>query len=371
MKKRLSKKQMFFNKINLTKDDDVYVGIDAHKQSYSVAIWLNDAPAIDFVMPANKTKVLKLLEKVRIGLKMVVYEAGPTGYTLARYLQKAALPIKVVAPSKTPRLLKVVAPSKTPRQSARDSKTDSLDARTLAKYATKGLLRAIAIPTKQQEADRQLTRTREQMVSKQSCVKLQIKSFLLQHGIKQPPSLRSWSANAIRELNALKLPKQLRFCLDVLVEELQFLQNQLASIEDQLNETFGSQRHAQKVALLQTHPGIGPVIARQFTAEIFAPKRFKHKTELAKYVGLSPTIIQSGQSLRDGPVTKTGRPQLRSNLIQDSWIWIIRDPRAYITFLRILHNTGNKNKAITAMARRLAIHLWKMICDNKPYINAA
>jgi transposase len=359
MKKRLSKKQVFFNKINLTKDDDVYVGIDAHKESYSVAIWLNDAPAIDFVMPADNTKVLKLLEKVRIGLKMVVYEAGPTGYTLARYLQKAALPIKVVAPSKTP------------RQSARDSKTDRLDARTLAKYAAKGLLRAIAIPTKQQEADRQITRTREQMVSKQSCVKLQIKSLLLQHGIKQPKSLRSWSANAIRELNALKLPEQLRFCLGVLVEELQFLQNQLARIEDQLNETFGSQRHAQKVALLQTHPGIGPVIARQFTAEIFAPKRFKHKTELAKYVGLSPTIIQSGQSLRDGPVTKTGRPQLRSNLIQGSWIWIIRDPRAHKMFLRILHNTGNKNKAITAMARRLAIHMWKMICDNKPYINAA
>lgn len=234
MRKRLSKKQMFFNKINLTKDDDVYVGIDAHKESYSVAIWLNDAPAIDFVMPADNTKLLKLLEKVRIGLKMVVYEAGPTGYTLARCLQKAALPIKVIAPSKTP------------RQSARDSKTDCLDARTLAKYAAKGLLRAIAIPTRQQEADRQLTRAREQMISKQSCVKLQIKSFLLQHGIKQPTSLRAWSANAAKELNALKLSKQLRFCLDVLVEELQFLQNQLTKIEYQLKKIFGSQRQDRK-----------------------------------------------------------------------------------------------------------------------------
>ena len=68
MRKRLSKKQMFFNKINLTKDDDVYVGIDAHKESYSVAIWLNDTPAIDFVMPADNAKLVKFLEKVRIGL---------------------------------------------------------------------------------------------------------------------------------------------------------------------------------------------------------------------------------------------------------------------------------------------------------------
>lgn len=359
MKTRLSKKQMFFNKVKLTKDDNLYVGIDVHKESYGVALWLNGTPAIDFVMPADNEKLLKLLEKVGIALKRVVYEAGPTGYTLARTLQKANIPTAVVAPSKTP------------RQSARDSKTDRLDAKMLAKYAAKGLLRPIAIPTKQQEADRQLTRTREQLVSKQSRVKLQIKSFLLQHGIKQPPSVRAWSANAVKQLYELKLPKQLRFCLDMLVEELQFLQNQLTTIKDQLKETFGKQRHAPKVALLQTHPGIGPVIARQFTAEIFTPKRFKHKTEVAKYVGLSPTIIQSGQSLRDGPVTKTGRPELRSNLIQGAWIWIARDPKARKTFYRILHNTGHKNKAITAMARRLAIHLWKMLCDNKPFTNAA
>jgi len=310
-------------------------------------------------MLADEQKLLKLLDKIRIAVKGIVYEAGPTGYTLARSLQKASLPVSVVAPSKTP------------RQSARDSKTDRLDCKILAKYAAKGLLRPIAIPTNQQEADRQLIRTREQLVSKQSRAKLQIKSFLLQHGIKQPPALKSWSTNAIKELEALKLSKQLRFCLDMLLKQLQFLQEQLQKMNSQLQETFTKERHARKVKVLLTHPGIGPVIARQFTAEVFSPKRFRHKTELAKYVGLSPTIIQSGQSLRDGPVTKTGRPELRSNLIEAAWIWIRTDRCAYKTFFRILHNTGEKNKAITAMARRLAIHLWRMICDNKPYIQGA
>jgi len=98
-----------------------------------VAIWLNDAPAIDFVMPADNKKLVKSLQKLRIALKMIVYEAGPTGYSLARQLQKASLPIKVVALSKTP------------RHPARDSKTDRVDCRTLAKYAAKGLLRQIGI----------------------------------------------------------------------------------------------------------------------------------------------------------------------------------------------------------------------------------
>jgi transposase len=73
---------MFFNKINLTADDQLYIGIDVHKKSYHLAFWLNDAPAIDFVMPANNKKVLQFLQKVRIAIKQIVYEAGPTGYSL-------------------------------------------------------------------------------------------------------------------------------------------------------------------------------------------------------------------------------------------------------------------------------------------------
>ena len=359
MKKTLSKKQQFFNKVNLTSDDRLYIGVDVHKYSYAVALWLNDAPAIDFKMPADNSKLLRLIEKVTPAIRAVVYEAGPTGYALARTLQRAQLPVKVIAPSKTP------------RQSARDSKTDRLDAKTLAEYAAKGLLRSIAIPTRLQEADRQLVRTREQLVRRQSRIKLQIKSFLLQHAIDQPPALRSWSNHAVAQLQQLQLSRSLRFCLDLLIEQLKFIQEQLKTIRKQLKETFSQRRHARKVELLQTHPGVGEVISRQFTAEIFDPKRFRSAAELAKYTGLAPTIIQSGQSLRDGPVTKTGRPQLRSNLIEASWIWIRKDRNAYKTYLRITHNSGHKNKAITAMARRLAVHLWKMLCDNKPYTPAA
>jgi transposase len=104
-----------------------------------------------------------------------------------------------------------------------------------------------------------------------------------------------------------------------------------------------------------------------FAAELFNPKRFNNKEEIAKYVGLAPTIIQSGRSLRDGPISKTGRPQLRSTLIQAAWVWIAKDSQARQVYLRIARNTGQKNKAITAMARKLAIHLWKMLCNNEPY----
>ena len=359
MTKRLSKTQQFFNNITLTSDDELYIGVDVHKSSYSVALWLNNAPAIDFKMGSDNKKLLRMLERVRPAVKAIAYEAGPTGYSLARMLQKAHLSVKVIAPSKTP------------RQSARDSKTDRLDARKLAEYAAKGLLRPIAIPTRVQEADRQLTRTRRQLVDKQTRIKLQIKGFLLQHGISQPPALTSWSAQAIGQLSELKLSANLKICLDLLTEQLGFIKQQIKILDQRSNEVFSQARHTGKVKLLKSHPGVGPVIARQFATEIFDPRRFRNPRELAKYVGLAPTIIQSGQSLRDGPITKTGRPQLRSNLIEASWVWIRKDRDAYRTFTRIMHNTGHKNKAITAMARRLAVHLWKMLCENTPYAPAA
>jgi len=156
-------------------------------------------------------------------------------------------------------------------------------------------------------------------------------------------------------------------CLDILLDELSFIIEQRKLTEQRIKEAFSEKPHSTMCKLLTTHPGVGPVIAAQFAAEIFNPRRFTDKTQLAKYVGFAPSVRQSGQMLRDGPILKTGRPQLRCSLIQGAWLWIRKDPNAYNTFCRLIHNTGHKNKAITAMARKLAVHLWKMACDNKPY----
>jgi len=353
---RLARAQNWFNKINPTQDDQIHVGIDAHKRANHIAIWLNDNLATDFVMPAGSKNLIQMLQKLRPALKMIAYEAGPTGYTLARQLQNANLPVKVVAPSKTP------------RQSAPDSKTDRLDCRKLAQYVAKGLLKPIAIPTKIQEAQRQLSRLRDQLVDKQRRVKLQIKSFLLQHGISEPPGLKSWSLTAIEKLQQIPLSKHLRHCLDALLQQLHFIKTQLKTTDRKLNQLFNNGPLSTRSRMLLTHPGVGPTIAKQFCTEIFNPKRFNHKTEVAKYIGLAPRISQSGSSQKSGTILKTGRPQLRSNLIEAAWIWIRKDPHAYKTYIRLVHNTGQKNKAITAMARKMAINLWRMACDNKPYI---
>lgn len=94
---RLAKVESFFKNVNLTSDDEVFVGVDVHKKSYHVALFLNDLPAIDFRMGAEPKQLNKQLQPMARSIKNIVYEAGPAGYSLARDLRKNKLPANVVA----------------------------------------------------------------------------------------------------------------------------------------------------------------------------------------------------------------------------------------------------------------------------------
>ena len=232
MQKRLTKKERFFNNINLTVDDDVYVGIDVHKKNCHIAIWLNEAIALTFITPSDNVAIAHMLSKLNPGLKQIVYEAGPTGFSLARTLRAASLPVAVIAPSKTL------------RTAAQQSKSDRLDCRKIAAFAAKDLLVAVAIPGKQQEADRQVVRLRNQLGDKRIRIKQQIKSFLLQHNIKEPAGLIRWTKVSIIQLRTIELCPEMRFTLDVMLDELGYLQSQIKRVELQLKETFGKDRKA-------------------------------------------------------------------------------------------------------------------------------
>ena len=359
VKKTLSRKQRFFNKINLTTDDEVYVGIDVHKKNCHIAIRLNGALALTFVAPSDNIAIAQMMGKLNPALKQIVYEAGPTGFSLARVLKKASLPVAVIAPSKTP------------RPSAQQAKSDRLDCRKLAEFAEKDLLFEVAIPDSRQESDRQVVRLQDQLGKKRIRIKQQIKSLLLQHNIAQPHGLERWTKQSIVQLRNIELRPQLRFTLDVMLDELNYLQTQIKRVQIELKNIYSKERHSKQMEILQSHPGVGPITARQFRAEIFDPARFDKATQLSRYLGLCPHVSQSGQKRIDGRLMKAGQIKLRANLVEAAWAWVRVDPHAKETFRRLLANTGEPNKAIAAMARRLAIHLWKMLCDEQPYRKTA
>lgn len=353
MSKRLSNKQRWFKENNLTSQDVIYVGIDVHKEQYHVAIWHNDRIGCIYAMSSDNNKLLRDMLCIRNSLKKVVYEAGPTGYGLVRLLRSADLPAEVVATSKTPR--------------AADSsaKTDRLDCKQLAEYSAKGLLTFVAIPTEQQEADRQVVRLRDQLISKRKRVMQQIKSFLLQHNIAWPGGC--WSKIVLYKLREMDIAGELRFTLDQYLDEYEFLSRKIAQTNSKLHRIFSSKRHSAAIEIFKSHPGVGNIVAWEFRAEMFDITRFSQPKQISKYIGLCPSISQSGKTCRQGPITKTGRRQLRAILIQAAWAWHRKDPHARQIYNRLLHNTGNGKKAIVGLAKRIAIHLWRMRCDGCLY----
>jgi transposase len=339
----------------------VHIGLDVHKKSIHVAVWSVGAERIvgQWVTTASYDRLIEQLEPLRRAIVRVVYEAGPTGYRLARLLAEAKFPVQVIAASKTPQVADRLA------------KSDGLDCRQLAEYSAKGLLHRVAIPSEQQEADRQVCRLRDAWTNKRRRVQQQIKSFLLQHGLAEPAGLASWSSKGIDALKQIALGPELRFALDLLVEELVHLNEQLVRIRKEITRLSRTQRHGATVEALTSHPGVGLTVAMAFGTELHQARQFTDAAQVGQYVGLAPRVSQSGQTRRDGPISRSGRGPLRALLTQAAWVWIRFDEAAKQVFNRLVGNTGSVQKAIVGMARRLAIRLWRMMVTGETYRVAA
>lgn len=248
------------------------------------------------------------------------------------------------------------------------TKTDRLDCLKLAQFAAKGLLQPIAVPTPREEAERGLLRRRHQLVDAVRRVKQRIKGLLLLHGAAEPPGLVNWSRSAVAALESLDLEPAVRDTLGSHLRELDFQTGELRRVEAKLAELLRDERHAETTRCLRTAPGIGLIVAETFRLELFRPERFAHAGQVASYVGLAPTVRQSGERQGRGRIMPVGQRRLRSLLVEAAWIWVQRDAGAKALYGRLLGRMGiTQKKAIAAMARRLVVILWRLSVEQRPY----
>lgn len=342
---------------NIAPGEVLAAGIDVHKKSYSLAIYsqLRGEVIFESRVPADDLKVVELLAPLREHLRAVVYEAGPTGFSLARTLAAHDLPAQVVSAAHTP------------EGRGDQQKNDPFDARRLARFAALGLLRPVYIPSEQEQARRAVLRQREDVARQIRSIKAQIRSFLLFHGIAEPEKLGSWSKKALAALRGLSLSEDLRFVLDDLLHQLDYQMERRAAINKQLNRLEERPEMKAKVERLCQIPGIGQLTALHFLCELLAPERFSSCREVAQMLGLAPLVRSSGETRREMGRTEGGNKRLRSILVEAAWRWVGGDEAARARFERHKRKTGSAKKAITAMARHLGILMWKMTVSGEDY----
>jgi transposase len=340
----------------LLEGEVAFVGLDVHKKSFTVSVWTPQQGTIaNWTHPADALSLSRKLGPYRHQIQRIVYEAGPTGYWLCHTLKDAGFSVDVVAPSKTPQ-----APN-------RNGKSDRRDAQELARLAGKGMLTPIVVPTPQQEADRQLIRRRDKIIEQGRRAKQRIKSFLLQHGLPEPKGLEHWSHAGVDALREMEMADELRFCLDSLLADLDHAAAQAKAIDRRLVALSRTERHATAATLLRKVPGVGLVTAMTYILEFPSPESFETPAQVGSYMGLAPWSSRTGDHVRTGPIVKSGKKQLRSVLIEAAWQWRKHDPGARARFDHLASQTGSGNKAIVAVARHLAILLWRILTAGLVY----
>jgi transposase len=247
------------------------------------------------------------------------------------------------------------------------AKTDRLDCVRLAQYSASGMLKGIAIPTRSQEAQRSLMRRRHELVDSIRKVKQRIRSHLLYLSVKEPAGLDHWSDNAVKSLLKLPLETSAKDTLKSLVRELDFLNKEKQRVQKQITAVCNQPKHGKTFEYLQTIAGVGPITAATFMLELFDPCRFQTAGQLASYLGLAPMVRQSGESKGRAKLRPVGQKRLRSLLIEAAWCWCRKDEQAGVKYRRIVCKTNVVQKAIAAVARDLAIILWRLSIEQRAY----
>ena len=328
----------------------IWVGVDVHKSTYAVAILSSNGVQHRFTTPSDNEGLIKQFTERGVQITKLAYEAGPTGFGLYRACVSSGIEAMIVSACRIPR-----APTKTP-------KTDRIDSGKLSEYLAKGLLKPITVPSKDQEAQRSKSRRRSQVSLAIGKLKERIKSFLLVNGLPEPSGLKHWSRGGQEGLKALELHPDLRITLDSYVRELEFLEGEKSLIEKDIKENELSRKD-----VLQSVPGVGVVTSNIFRTEIFDPSRFKTAGQMTQYIGLAPVTHQSGVSKVYSRLIPCGQGKLRSVLVEAAWRLMSRENWAKEFYQRVLSNSGKSQKAIVALARKLAVILWRLWLENRSY----
>jgi transposase len=323
------------------KGKTVFVGIDVHKKTYAVCAKAEHIyGSVKFSnLPAVPKMLAEKLKKSFPGARIkTAYEAGFSGFALHRVLVEEGIENIVVNPAS----IEVAANDKT--------KTDKIDAEKISTHLSYGRLKAIRVPSLQEELDRQYSRTRRQLVEHRTSLGNQIKSKLFQFGHLNHEDDRVMSLKRVEEFEALDLPEELAFVVQTLGSLYKTVSSQIKSLEQKMSVQAAANEEVEKVYL--SVPGIGPISARILASEVGNLKHFTSQKALYKFTGMTPSEDSSGPNERKGHITRQGHTELRAILVEASWRAIKKDLVLAQIYNRIKATRGGK-RAIVAVARVL------------------
>jgi transposase len=301
------------------------------------------------------------------------YEAGPTGFGLYRAAVAAGIRMDVIAPGKTPR-------GRSDRV-----KTDRKDAELLARNLMAGSLTAIPVPSVQVEAARELTRAHDMCRRDLMNARHRVSKMLLRHGRVYPKPSSTWSQAHRQWLAGQQFADPISELVYIdLLAAVDGLTARKQALGERISRLAIDGEWWPTVARLRCFRAVDTLTALSVHLELGADwARFEKAHRIGSWLGLTPTREQSGESDRQGSITKTGSTLARRLLVEAAWQYA-REPRIGVTLaerqagqpdhvLQIANRAQHRihrvytrmrargkphNVTIVACARELACFLW-------------
>ncbi|HEU4658340.1 MAG TPA: IS110 family transposase [Capillimicrobium sp.] len=285
--------------------EGTWVGLDVHARKVVAGVLdAGSGEMRSLRAPTLPVETVEWLRQLPAPVR-VAYEAGPTGYGLARACTAAGIACTVAAPSKIQR-----AP-------ADRVKTDRRDAERLARLLRLGELVAVRIPEPHEEAARDLVRAREDARGELMRARHRLSKLLLRHGLVYDASAWTLAHDAwLRRQRFDSRPLQLA------LEESYAAAVQAKARRDLLDraivELAGEPPLAEIVGRLCCLRGVSTLTAFALTVELGDWTRFQPQS-LGPFLGLTPSEDSSGERRRLGSITKTGNTHARRLLVEAAW----------------------------------------------------
>jgi transposase len=324
----------------------ILVAADVHLRGYQVGRKIDNSAIGAVENFRSETELMLYVEKQRQAAEqvVVVYEAGPLGYSLYRKLTAGGVLCYVCVPDSS-------------EQQRKRRKNNKIDARSLTSKLFNYLngdqhaLQLARVPTEEQEQRRLASRQHDQLVEERKRLGAKGNAMLLSQGFGSWSNW--WRPKAWAQLSA-NLPSWLLERLQIWVDVLKIL-----------DEKIGQAKAALARACKGPRPkGVGALSQMQLQSEVLDWSLYSNRRKIACLAGMVPSEWSTGDKERRGSITKVGVPALRRIIVEMVWRMRLFQPdyKPVQKWREVLEGTNPslKKKAVVAIGRQLMVDLWRL-----------